>query len=153
MNTGTRLGPYEILSAIGEGGMGQVFKARDTRLDRTVAIKILASNMTGRPEVLQRFEREARVISTLNHPNICTLHDVAAARRERGQTEGRSGRRASRCDRPETRTARAASERRSPTTLTTAGRPPETPPRPSGLLAMHLRITRSSGAGAAKNPD
>ncbi len=82
MNPGTRLGPYEILSAIGAGGMGEVYKARDTRLDRTVAIKVLARSITGRPEVLQRFEREARTVSTLNHPNICTLHDVGT---ENGQ--------------------------------------------------------------------
>ena len=62
--------------------MGEVYKARDTRLDRTVAIKVLARSMTGRPEVLQRFEREARTVSTLNHANICTLHDVGS---ENGQ--------------------------------------------------------------------
>uniref|UniRef100_Q01TY9 Serine/threonine protein kinase n=1 Tax=Solibacter usitatus (strain Ellin6076) TaxID=234267 RepID=Q01TY9_SOLUE len=73
---GTRLGPYEIISPAGAGGMGEVYRARDTRLDRTVAVKVLASNLTARPDVLQRFEREARAVSTLNHPNICTLHDV-----------------------------------------------------------------------------
>jgi Tol biopolymer transport system component/predicted Ser/Thr protein kinase len=66
----TRLGPYEILSPLGAGGMGEVYKARDTRLDRTVAIKISAEQFT------ERFEREARAIAQLNHPNICTLHDV-----------------------------------------------------------------------------
>jgi serine/threonine protein kinase len=73
---GTRLGPYEILSAAGAGGMGEVYRARDTRLDRVVALKVLASRVSDRPDVLQRFEREARAVSTLNHPNICTLHDV-----------------------------------------------------------------------------
>ena len=73
---GTRLGPYEIIAPAGAGGMGEVYRARDTRLDRTVAVKVLASSLTARPDVLQRFEREARAVSTLNHPNICTLHDV-----------------------------------------------------------------------------
>ncbi|MCU1234355.1 MAG: serine/threonine protein kinase [Candidatus Solibacter sp.] len=76
LSDGTRLGPYEILSPAGAGGMGEVYRARDTRLDRTVAIKVLAGNLTARPEVLQRFEREARAVSTLNHPHICTLHDL-----------------------------------------------------------------------------
>lgn len=78
LSPGTRLGPYEIQSPAGAGGMGEVYRARDTRLHRTVAVKVLARNLTGQPEVLQRFEREARAISTLNHPNICTLHDVGA---------------------------------------------------------------------------
>src|SRR5881397_575170 len=68
--TGARLGPYEILALIGAGGMGEVYKARDTRLDRTVAVKICAEQFS------ERFEREARAIAALNHPNICTLHDV-----------------------------------------------------------------------------
>jgi Tol biopolymer transport system component/tRNA A-37 threonylcarbamoyl transferase component Bud32 len=76
LSAGTRLGPYEIQSPAGAGGMGEVYRARDTRLDRTVAVKVLAGNLTGQPETLQRFEREARAVSTLNHPNICTLHDV-----------------------------------------------------------------------------
>src|SRR5947207_2631281 len=67
---GTRLGPYEILAPIGSGGMGEVYKARDTRLDRIVAIKVSAEQFT------ERFEHEARAIAALNHPNICTLHDV-----------------------------------------------------------------------------
>src|ERR1044071_7912159 len=74
--SGARLGPYEIIALIGSGGMGEVYKACDTRLDRIIAIKVLNHNLTTRPEVLQRFEREARVVSTLNHPNICTLHDI-----------------------------------------------------------------------------
>jgi Tol biopolymer transport system component len=76
LSPGTLLGPYEILSAAGAGGMGEVYRARDTRLDRTVAIKVLAGNLTGRSDLLQRFEREARTISALNHPNICGLYDV-----------------------------------------------------------------------------
>ena len=70
--TGTRLGPYEIESVIGAGGMGNVYRARDTRLDRAVAIKQLT------PEHLERFEREARAIAALNHPNICQVYDVGA---------------------------------------------------------------------------
>ena len=73
---GTRLGPYEILAPLGTGGMGEVYKAKDTRLDRTVAIKVLNSQLIAGPEVKARFEREARTISQLNHPNVCTLHDV-----------------------------------------------------------------------------
>jgi eukaryotic-like serine/threonine-protein kinase len=73
---GSRLGPYEVLSLIGSGGMGEVYKARDTRLDRTVAIKILAPQIASAPELRIRFEREARAVASLSHPNICTLHDV-----------------------------------------------------------------------------
>jgi eukaryotic-like serine/threonine-protein kinase len=74
--SGTRLGPYEIQSAIGAGGMGEVYKARDTRLDRTVAIKILPPDVSCDPDRRARFEREAKTIAGLNHPHICTLHDV-----------------------------------------------------------------------------
>ena len=73
---GTRLGPYEILAPVGSGGMGEVYRAKDTRLDRTVAIKILPSNLAANPELRQRFEREARAVSSLNHPHICTLFDI-----------------------------------------------------------------------------
>ena len=73
---GTRLGPYEILSPIGAGGMGEVYRAKDTRLDRTVAVKVLPSDLADSPGARQRFEREARAISGLNHPHICVLHDV-----------------------------------------------------------------------------
>ncbi len=76
LTSGAKLGPYEIQSPIGAGGMGEVYRAKDTRLDRTVAVKILPSHLAGNPEAKQRFEREARTISSLNHPNICTLHDV-----------------------------------------------------------------------------
>src|SRR4029077_7591198 len=73
---GTRLGPYEILSAIGAGGMGEVYRARDTRLDRIVAVKILPDHLADRAELRERFEREARTIASLNHPHICTLFDI-----------------------------------------------------------------------------
>src|SRR5262250_1521200 len=71
-----RLGPYEILSAIGAGGMGEVYRARDTRLDRTVAIKVLPAHLADKPDLRERFEREARTIASLNHPHICTLYDI-----------------------------------------------------------------------------
>jgi Tol biopolymer transport system component/predicted Ser/Thr protein kinase len=73
---GRRLGPYEILSGIGAGGMGEVYKARDTRLDRIVAIKVLPTHLADRSELRERFEREAKTIASLNHPHICTLHDI-----------------------------------------------------------------------------
>jgi hypothetical protein len=73
---GHKLRRYEIQSALGAGGMGEVYRARDTRLDRTVAIKILPAHLSDNPEAKQRFDREARAISSLNHPNICTLYDV-----------------------------------------------------------------------------
>jgi Tol biopolymer transport system component/predicted Ser/Thr protein kinase len=73
---GTRLGPYEIVAPLGAGGMGEVYRARDTRLDRIVAIKILPPHFADDATRRQRFEREAKVVSSLNHPNICTLHDV-----------------------------------------------------------------------------
>src|SRR2546425_975716 len=76
LSPGTRLGPYEILTAIGAGGMGEVYKARDTRLDRIVAVKVLSADIASSPEARQRFEREARAISQLSHPNICALYDV-----------------------------------------------------------------------------
>src|ERR1700737_5117718 len=74
--SGRRLGPYEILSAIGAGGMGEVYKARDTRLDRIVAIKVLPTHLSDRADLRERFEREARTIASLNHPHICVLHDI-----------------------------------------------------------------------------
>jgi Tol biopolymer transport system component len=76
LTPGTKLGPYEIQSSLGAGGMGEVYRAKDTRLDRTVAIKILPVRLSDRPEACERFEREARAISSLNHPNICHLYDV-----------------------------------------------------------------------------
>jgi eukaryotic-like serine/threonine-protein kinase len=76
--SGTKLGPYEIVSPLGAGGMGEVYRARDTRLDRTVAIKVLPQQLADTLEARQRFEREARAISALNHPHICTLFDVGS---------------------------------------------------------------------------
>jgi len=78
LTPGAKLGPYEIQSAIGAGGMGEVYRARDTRLGRDVAIKILPERLSANPEAEQRFDREARTISSLNHPNICQLYDVGS---------------------------------------------------------------------------
>ena len=75
---GTRLGPYEILGLLGAGGMGEVYRARDTRLDRVVAIKVLPARLASSPHGLARFNREARAVAALNHPNICTIHDVGS---------------------------------------------------------------------------
>src|SRR5262249_15804399 len=80
---GSRLGPYEILSPLGAGGMGEVYKARDTRLGRDVAIKVLPQQLSPSPEARQRFEREAATISQLSHPHICALYDVG----REGETE------------------------------------------------------------------
>ena len=73
---GSRLGPYEIVGTIGAGGMGEVYKARDTRLDRTVAIKVLPAQLTADPDARERFDREARSIAALSHPHICSLYYV-----------------------------------------------------------------------------
>src|SRR5215469_7736056 len=73
---GKQLGSYQVLALIGAGGMGEVYRARDTRLNRTVAIKVLPERLAERTEVRERFEREARTIASLNHPHICTLYDV-----------------------------------------------------------------------------
>ena len=80
LSAGTRLGPYEIVAPLGAGGMGEVYKARDTRLDRTVAIKILPETLAADPQFRDRFDREARAISALDHPNICALCDVGEER-------------------------------------------------------------------------
>ncbi len=78
LTPGDKLGPYEILSPLGAGGMGEVYKARDTRLDRSVAVKVLPEHIAKREDLRGRFEREARAVASLNHPNICTLHDIGA---------------------------------------------------------------------------
>jgi serine/threonine protein kinase len=75
----TRLGPYEVLGLIGAGGMGQVFRARDARLGREVAVKVLPPELLGDPERLARFEREARVLATLNHPNVAAIYGLEDA--------------------------------------------------------------------------
>src|SRR6187200_1282934 len=76
LEAGARLGPYEIVNRAGAGGMGEVYRARDTRLDRTVAIKVLPPDLTSDSAARQRFEREARAVAALSHPHICTLHDI-----------------------------------------------------------------------------
>jgi serine/threonine-protein kinase len=76
LSPGTRLGPYEILSVLGAGGMGEVYRAKDTRLGRTVAIKILPAHLSNNPKLRERFDREAKAISSLSHPHICPLYDV-----------------------------------------------------------------------------
>src|SRR5256885_3034831 len=78
LTAGTKLGPYEILAMLGAGGMGEVYRALDTRLERTVAVKVLASHLSSSPELKQRMEREARTISSLNHPSICHLYDIGS---------------------------------------------------------------------------
>jgi serine/threonine protein kinase len=75
---GVRLGPYQVVSALGTGGMGEVYKARDTRLDRTVAVKVLRGEFAGDPESRARFEREARAVAALDHPHICGIYDVGS---------------------------------------------------------------------------
>ncbi len=76
LTSGTKIGPYEVQCQLGAGGMGEVYRALDTRLDRMVAIKILPPHLSGRADARERFDREARAISSLSHPNICHLHDV-----------------------------------------------------------------------------
>ena len=76
LEPGTKLGPYEILAPLGAGGMGEVYRARDTRLGREVAVKVLPEHLSANEEIRARFEREAKTVSSLNHPNICTLFDV-----------------------------------------------------------------------------
>ena len=77
--SGTRLGAYEILGSLGAGGMGEVYRARDTRLGRDVAVKVLPEAVASHPDRLARFEREARTVAGLNHPNIVTLHSIEEA--------------------------------------------------------------------------
>ena len=78
LQPGSRLGPYEILAPVGAGGMGEVYRARDTRLNRTVAIKTLPQQISSAPDLKKRFEREAQAVAALNHPHICVLHDIGA---------------------------------------------------------------------------
>ncbi|WP_051978899.1 serine/threonine-protein kinase [Edaphobacter aggregans] len=78
LTPGTRLGPYEILAPVGTGGMGEVYRARDTRLGRDVAVKILSTHLSSDPDLKWRFEREARAVSLLTHPNICCLYDIGS---------------------------------------------------------------------------
>src|SRR5215471_14577459 len=80
---GARLGPYELISRLGAGGMGEVYRARDTRLGREVAVKVLPERVASDPQALARFEREARAVASLSHPNILALHDYG---RENGVT-------------------------------------------------------------------
>ena len=80
LEPGTTLGPYQVTAKIGEGGMGEVYRATDTRLDRTVAIKVLPKHVAADPDLKQRFEREARTVAALNHPHICTLYDIGQER-------------------------------------------------------------------------
>src|SRR5688500_14346946 len=76
LQPGTRLGPYSVVSALGSGGMGEVYRAEDTRLHRVVAVKTLSEKLESSPQAIERFEREARAAAALNHPNICTIYDV-----------------------------------------------------------------------------
>jgi serine/threonine protein kinase len=80
LQPGTRLGPYEIVSPIGAGGMGEVYRARDSRLNRTVALKVLPGDVAADTALRARFERETRAIAALSHPNICVVHDVGRDR-------------------------------------------------------------------------
>ena len=76
LTSGTKLGPYEIVTPIGAGGMGEVYRAKDTRLGRDVALKILPGSFAAEPDRLRRFEQEARAVAALNHPNILAIHDI-----------------------------------------------------------------------------
>src|SRR5262245_16592966 len=78
LTAGTRLGPYEIVAPLGAGGMGEVYRGRDTRLGRDIAIKVLPEHLSSDPARRERFEREARAVSSLNHPHICVLHDIGS---------------------------------------------------------------------------
>ena len=76
---GTRIGPYDVIAPLGAGGMGEVYRARDTRLDRSVAIKVLPAEIAGNAQARERFAREARAIAALDHPHICAIYDVGEA--------------------------------------------------------------------------
>src|SRR6266581_3151542 len=77
LSAGARLGPYEIVGPLGAGGMGEVYRARDTRLERDVAVKVLTPHLTESCQARERFKREARAVAALSHPNVCTIHDVS----------------------------------------------------------------------------
>ena len=81
LSAGIRLGPYEVISPLGEGGMGEVYRARDTRLERDVAMKVLPERLAEDPAALSRFEREAKALAALSHPNLLAIHDFG---REKG---------------------------------------------------------------------
>jgi serine/threonine protein kinase len=76
---GKALGPYHVVALLGEGGMGEVYRARDTRLERDVAIKVLSAHLVDSSDARDRFQREARAVAALQHPNICTIHDASRA--------------------------------------------------------------------------
>src|SRR6266705_6568769 len=76
LSAGDKLGPYEIRAPLGAGGLGEVYRANDTRLDRTVAVKVLPASLSSDPSLKQRLEREAKAVSNLSHPHICTLYDI-----------------------------------------------------------------------------
>src|SRR5215469_4713446 len=78
LTSGSKLGPYEIQAPLGAGGMGEVYRARDSRLGRDVAIKVIPAHLSANTDLKQRLEREAKTVSSLNHPHICTLHDVGS---------------------------------------------------------------------------
>ncbi|SRR5216684_514069 len=90
--SGTKLGPYEIQAPLGAGGMGEVYRARDSRLGRSVAVKVLSENFASDAERLQRFEREAQALSTLNHPNVLAIFDVGEPERHALPRFGTAGR-------------------------------------------------------------
>ena len=92
LQPGTSLGPYQIDAPLGAGGMGEVYKATDTRLGRTVAIKVLPEHVAADPDLKQRFEREARTVAALNHPHICTLYDVGEHEGKTLHCDGAAGR-------------------------------------------------------------
>ncbi len=107
LSAGARFGAYEILSAIGAGGMGEVYRARDTKLDRDVAIKVLPSHLAADPEALARFEREAKAVAALSHPNILAIHDFGRERPPACRTPSWSCSRAAPCASGWRRTAAA----------------------------------------------
>ena len=80
LSAGTRIGPYEVMAPLGAGGMGEVYRARDPRLGRDVALKVLAPDATADPERLGRFQREARAVASLDHPHILAVHDIGSDR-------------------------------------------------------------------------